>query len=298
MADRRGPFRIAFTFDLHDVDHPDDIAFAAEWFRESGHAATFFVPSAMLTEPRYTWVLRRLPELGHEVGSHGHLHDWAEIEALMKGAAAGLSFLAESRDRHAQFFGRPPSAFRSPRWCRLGAGSIDALRRLDYVADSSATPQRVPIFSSKPFHPGWWSSGRSIHELAPGLAEVPTSTLLVPAGAPTFLTLRRAVSHLYLALLEAEARLTRGGPLVLQFHVEDFTPGSRRDRTSGPLSWRDFRLRPQGGFRFKLFLRDADPASIVRTHRSIVGRYRDHVAATISDLARDFLGAPTVGPAT
>lgn len=293
MAGGRESLRVAFTFDLHDVDHPEDIDFAAEWFRETGRVATFFVPSAMLAEPRYGAALRRLRTLGHEVGSHGHRHDWDEIEALMSGAPGRLGFLAESRDRHAQFFGEPPTSFRSPRWCTLGAGSIEALRRLGYVADSSATPQRFPLFSSKPFHPGWWASARRVHELAPGLAEVPTSTLLVPAGAPAFLTFRTAGSHALLTLLEQEALSPGGGPLVLQFHVEDFTPGTCRRRSWGRLSWRDFLLRRSGGFRFKLFLRDTDAASIVRTHRAIVERYRGLTTSTVTGLARAAL-APLV----
>lgn len=286
MAGRGDSPSIAFTFDLHDVDLPEDIAFAAEWFHETAGVVTFFVPSALLAEPRYREALRRLPRLGHEVASHGHLHDWSEIEALTSGTPSRLGFLAESRDRHADFFGAAPTAFRSPRWCALGAGTVEELRRLGYVADSSATPQRLPLLSARPFHAGWWSCPRAIHEIAPGLAEVPTSTLLVPAGAPTFLTLRSAGSYLFLSLLEAESRLAHHAPLVLQFHVEDFTPGSRRDRSRGRLSWRDFLPRRRGGFGLKVFLRDTAPAGIVRTHRGIVARFSGRVPATITELAR------------
>src|SRR5512145_477440 len=95
---------VACTFDLHDVDLPDDIVRTAEWFHDTGRAATFFIPSAMLEESRYAGALRRLPLLGHEVASHGHLHDWREIHALMNGTPHELRFLRESRERHAQFF--------------------------------------------------------------------------------------------------------------------------------------------------------------------------------------------------
>ena len=282
---------VAFTFDLHDVDLPEDIVRAAEWFREQGRAATFFVPSAMLQETRYAEALRALPRLGHEVGSHGHLHDWREMDALMWGAAAELRFLAESRDRFAQFFGVPPTSFRSPRWCTLGRAATSELVRLGYEADSSATPQRFPLFSARPFHPGWWSTPRRVHALAPGLIEVPTSTLLLPAGAPTFLTLRSVGTRVFLALIELEARLHRGRPIVLQFHVEDFSPESRRDRAWGRPTWKDLQLRPRGGFRFKVFLRDTDAERIVSAHSAIVSRYRRYRATTITDIARAFRSA-------
>jgi hypothetical protein len=286
MAGRDSSPALACTFDLHEVDLPEDIVCSAEWFRDSGRVATFFVPSAMLQEARYADALRRLPCLGHEVASHGHHHDWAEIESLMSGAPERLGFLAESRDRHAQFFGEAPTSFRSPRWCTLATAAIRELRRLGYVADSSATPQRFPPFSSTPFHPGWWACPRRIHELEPGLVEIPTSTLLAPAGAPTFLTLRSAGSRLFLALLESEARAKRDLAIVLQFHVEDFSPASRRVRTWGRPSWRDFVPRSRGGFGLKLFLRDTDPARIVRTHRGIVERFGGLAANTITALAR------------
>lgn len=282
-------FRIAYTFDLHDVDHPEDIVQAAEWFHDTGRVATFFVPSAMLGESRYTLVLRRLVRLGHEVASHGHRHDWDEIDALMRGRPEEIRFLAESHDRHAEFFAAAPTSFRSPRWCTLGSGAVAELKRLGYLADSSATPQRLPLFSACPFHPGWWASPRRMHSLAPGLIEVPTSTLLLPAGAPTFLTLRATGTRIFLAVLAWEASLDRDHPLVLQFHVEDFSPNSARERGWGRPSWRDVVLRKRGGFRMKLFLRDTDSARIVHNHQGILDRLARVESSTITALARGAL---------
>jgi hypothetical protein len=297
MAQRPFP-QVAYTFDLHDVDHAEDIVQAAEWFHESGRRATFFVPSAMLSEPRYSEALRRLPRLGHEVGSHGHLHDWNEIEALMHGTPDQLRFLAKSRELYVEFYSAAPTSFRSPRWCTLGRAAVAELLRLGYVADSSATPQRFPLFSSVPFHLGWWASPRRVHSLAPGLVEVPTSTLILPAGAPTFLTLRSSGTRLFLTLLALEARLDRALPVVLMFHVEDFSPESRRERRPGPPSWRDILLRPRGGFRIKIFLRDTDPDRIVRTHRGIVELLADLRSSTITAIAREALaGEGAVVPA-
>jgi len=229
--------------------------------------------------------------LGHEVASHTHAHDWREVDALMEGSREDVAFLSESFDRHGQFFGAAPTSFRSPRWCVLGRAAIEELARLGYAADSSATPQRLPLFSSKPWHPGWWSSPRRPHYLAPGLVEIPTSTLLVPAAAPTFLTLRAAGSRALLALLEFEARLDRDHPIVLQFHVEDFLLDGRRERDPGRLSWAHLLPRARGGFALKHFLRDREPARIVRNHLAILERFAGFQCSTITGIARHFMEA-------
>ena len=282
---------IAYTFDLHDVDRAEDITRTAEWFRESCGIATFFVPSAMLAKARYAEALRCIQRLGHEVASHTHAHDWREVNALMNGSTADLAFLSESFDRHGQFFGAAPTSFRSPRWCMLGPAAIEELARLGYAADSSATPQRFPLFSSTPWHPGWWSSPRRAHYLAPGLVEIPTSTLLVPAAAPTFLTLRAAGSRALLALLELEARLDRDRPIVLQFHVEDFLLDGRRESNPGRLTWAHLLPRERGGFALKLFVRDRDPGRIVRNHLAILERFAGFQSSTITGIAREFMEA-------
>lgn len=285
MGPTRARPAVAFTFDLHDVDHPSDVLHAAEWFAARGVPATFFAPSALFTMAPLAGALRRLPALGHEVASHGHEHDWAEIDALMGGGPERLAFLADSHARHADFFGEAPVSFRSPRWCTLGPHAVRALAALGYRADSSATPQRFPLLSSTPLNPGWWRSPRSVHELAPGLLEVPTSTLLVPAGAPAFLTFREAGSRALVAALARECRWS-GAPLVLQFHVEDFTPATTRDRGWGSPSWRDLLPRARGGFRIKLFLRERDPDRIVATHRGIVEACEALEPVTIAAIAR------------
>jgi hypothetical protein len=213
------------TVDLHAVDVPEDISVASEWLAAEGVAATFFIPSALLGEPRYASALRALPRLGHEVASHSHQHDGREVRALVTGRELG--FLRESRDMHADFFQSAPVSFRSPHWSMLAPATIAELERLGYEVDSSATPQRVPLLSWHPFAPGWLLTPRRPHRLAGGLLEVPTSTLLVPAGGSTFLILRGATWG-FLGLLEAEARWRRDRVLVVQVHAADLNPGSRR----------------------------------------------------------------------
>lgn len=272
------------TVDLHDVDLPDDIVAASAWLGERRVAATFFVPSALLRVSRYQAALREVVRAGHEVGNHSHEHDWREIEALASGGPESLSFLALGRRMHEDFFQARPRAFRAPRWCYLGRPAREELVRLGYEIDSSVTPQRLPFINSMPFSRGWFLARRRPFELHPGLLEIATSCLLVPAASPTFLTLRRA-SFALLALLEAESDWLGERPLVLMIHVEDLVPDSTRDRHPGPFSLRDVIPRRRGGFGFKWFLRDRDPRRIARLHREIVERLRPRGFATLATLA-------------
>jgi hypothetical protein len=96
----------------------------------------------------------------------------------------------------------------------------------------------------------------------------------------------------FLSLLEWEARWFTRGALVLQFHVEDFAPDTRRDRSWGRPSWQDLLLKPRGGVRLKLYLRDTSSERILRMHRGIVERFERSRDATISAIALARLGMP------
>jgi len=192
---------IALTVDVHAEDRPADVSRAACWLYEHGLQATFFVPSALFEDAGFRHHLVRLPSQGFEVGSHGHQHDFAEIRALMRGRAADLGFLRRSHALYQETFSDAPVSFRSPAWCPLGPAAIDMLVALGYRVDSSATPQRLPIFSSTPYANTWLFVRRAPYELAPGLLEVPTSCLLLPAASPTWLTPRRWITAAFLRLL-------------------------------------------------------------------------------------------------
>ena len=271
------------TVDLHSLDLPEDIAFASEWLAGEGVTATFFIPGALLLEPRYASVLRALPGLGHEVANHSHQHDWREADALVTGR--GLGFLGDARALHEDFFRCAPLSFRAPYWSPLASATAAELARLGYQVDSSATPQRLPLLSSRPFAAGWLFTPRRPHALAPGLLEVPTSTFLVPAGGSTFLILRR-VTHAYLALLEAEARWTRDRVLVVQLHVEDLNPATRRVRGFGPPTWHDLVLRRRGGVGLKWALQEHDPQRITPLHHGLVRHLATLRCGRLADVAR------------
>ena len=265
---------IAITVDVHAEDQPADISRAAAWLGEHGIPATFFVPSTLFEHARFRPHVIRLLSLGFEVGSHGHQHDYVEIRALMRGAGADLDFLRRSHALYRDTFGSAPISFRSPAWCPLGPNAIAALIDLGYRADSSATPQRLPIFSSTPYANTWLFARRTPYALAPGLLEVPTSCLLLPAASPTWLTLRRRAASAFLRLLLWEARHRADCVPCVQLHVSDFVPDAAPPAPEDKLSPGSFLPRRHGGLRFKVFLRERKPERVYAITRAIIDALR------------------------
>jgi hypothetical protein len=262
----------AVTIDVHDGDDPRDVIGAAEWLAARHISATFFVPSVMLASRPDAAALRTLPDWGHEVGSHGHRHDYDEAKALISGTATELRFLAVLHARFEDFYLKSPRAFRSPYWCYVGPTARRELARLGYLVDSSSTPQRLPFLSSLPFEPGWVRHPRGPHYGPEGVLEIPTTSFLCPAGAQTFVLLRDC-ADLFLRALALECVIFRERVLTLQFHPADFAPhdvprpAKRRPRRHA----RRVRPRAQG--------------------RRAVRRRREHEGQPVRD------GAPRAGPA-
>ena len=267
---------IALTVDIHAEDRPADISRAAAWLHEHRIPATFFVPSALFESASFRHHLVRLPTLGHEVGSHGHQHDYVEIRALMRGTRADLEFLRRSHALYQDSFVCSPISFRSPAWCPLGPNAIAALIDLGYRVDSSATPQRLPIFSSTPYANTWLFARRTPYALAPGLLEIPTSCLLLPAASPTWLTLRRRAASAFLHLLLWEARRRAEYVPCVQLHVSDFVPDAAPPSPVETLGLRSFLPRRDGGLRFKVFLRERNPERVYATTLAIIEVLRGH----------------------
>ena len=264
---------IALTVDVHAEDRPADISRAAAWLGEHGIPATFFVPSALFGDASFRPHVVRLPALGFEVGSHGHNHDYVEIRALMRGAAADLDFLRRSHALYQETFGAVPISFRSPAWCPLGRAAVELLVMLGYRVDSSATPQRLPILSSTPYANTWVGARRGIHKLGPGLLEVPTSCLLLPAASPAFLTLRRRAALAFTRLLLWEARRWADRVPCVQLHVSDFVPDAEPPPEE-TLGLGSFLPRRDGGLRFKVFLRERDPQRVYAITLAVIATLR------------------------
>jgi hypothetical protein len=279
--------RVAVTLDLHRGDRADDIVIGCEALRARGIEATIFVPSAILEDPGYRAACRAIDAGGHEPASHSHDHDAREMNALMHGARGDLDFLARSKAVHEDFFGRAVTAFRSPCWCRLGPTAIEMLAGLGYRVDSSATPQRLGLLSSTPFDDVWTFAPRTPFELAPGLLEIPTSCFLIPAGAPSFMILRRTASRMLFKGLAAEAKLF-ARVLTLQFHASFFNPHSlKRAATPKPLALADFIPQRAGGLAFKHRLRSGDPRLATAIAADILGAVDPSHCAGLSTIAEE-----------
>jgi hypothetical protein len=288
-----GTVSCAITIDLHKYNDPRDIDTASVWLAEQNIGATFFVPSMMFEDASMEKVLRELPALGHEVGSHSHHHNPAEVDAIVSGGVDELGFLSVSRDLYGEFYGMAPRAFRSPLWCYVGKPARQELSRLGYQIDSSATPQRPPFLSSRPFDPGWSWSPRRLHYWSEGLLEIPTSSLLQPASIATFTTLRSGAGP-FLRLLMLECQVLRDRVLALQFHARDFCPHSDGEHK--------VRVRPRfvdcipkrhGGFKIRHQLSELDPLKIQAMTRDLVSRLQVAPVAfvTMSEARRPYAEA-------
>ncbi|HUR80519.1 MAG TPA: polysaccharide deacetylase family protein [Thermoanaerobaculia bacterium] len=279
--------RVAVTVDLHDDDDPDDIRAACETLRERAIRASFFVPARALCSPAFRAAALEIVRNGHEAAAHSYAHDEAEMFALMHGRAIELGFLATAKKIHEEVFGAPPTAFRSPCWCHLGDAAVATLVELGFIADSSATPQRLALLSSTPFDYVWTFASRRLRYLVPELLEVPTSTLLVPAAWPTFLTIR-SLSPLLVGVLALECRLLPGRVLTLQLHASGFrarTP--EKHRHAEKLTLASFFPRRTGGIEFRKRLRCGDPVVMASVTSALLDTMRDGRYVSISDVAAE-----------
>jgi len=264
--------RSILSFDLHASDTPRDIVTCADRLDSVGWKASFFVPTSLLEMPELCPALRELASRGHEMGTHSHEHNREETAALRHGSAEDLAFLERSAGAFADFFGEAPRIFRSPCWAFLGDAALDALARLGYHVDSSATPQRPGVLSSFPYDNRQLLRSRAPSFLRPGLLEVPTSTLLVPLGWPTFCTLRRRASVLLANLLGLEASARYALVLVGQFHVSDLAPGGEELPHRDERSWRDLLPRAHGGIPARRWLRLTDRSRVAAISVAVMSR--------------------------
>ena len=244
----------AVTLDIHADDAPDDVVRAHRTLRERGIAPTYFVPTSLLDAESMRQALRIVDDGHSEIGTHGHHHDAREIQALASGDVP-LDFLQRSADDYATFFGRRPSTFRSPCWCALSPRAFDRLAELGYLVDSSATPQRLGLFSSNPADNPWLWTPREPRFVRPSLLEVPTSSFVIPFGSLSLALLRRWGGLAFASSFIAEATWT-SSVVTIQLHAADFmTEGGppRRRPTLG-----DLRYAPGRGWGMRYWPLDRD----------------------------------------
>jgi len=234
-----------------------------------------------------------IPLYGHEVGTHGHDHDWNEMDSLGRGRGKEIAFLRQSKNAFEDFFGVAPTCFRSPCWCVLGEGALDELEALGYLVDSSSTPQRLSVFSSRPYSASWTFASRKPYWIRKHLLEIPMTSLGVPAGSPTFSTLRRCISSIFIKLALIESLLSQETIVNVQFHVSDLCPNMHRKRVRERIRPTDFALRRRGGFSFKYHLRQTDEAEIWKTSHALLSLLEGQARLTLSGIRTRFMEYPS-----
>lgn len=242
-----------FTFDLHDTDYPDDIIRCNDLLLSQGIKGTFFLPTALLKEPRYREPFRRLSASGHQLGTHSHTHSFEEIKVLKNGSEREQQFLVESAHRFADYFGRQPECFRAPCWVRPNASAYGILAELGYLVDSSACPQRLGLLSSFPRENPWLFAPRKPNFIQGGLMEIPTSCFLFPLSINFIRLFRRSGTWLFIKLLQMEIGRNPNVPVNIMFHVSDFASQGEQ-LWWHRAKWTDLIPTRNGGFKFKYWL--------------------------------------------
>ena len=133
---------------------------------DKGIHATFFT-LGWIAE-RYPAMLRRVADAGHEVASHGHAH----LRASQQSRIEFLHDVVLSKTILEQLTGQAVLGYRAPSFS-IGAANLwafDVLREAGYRYSSSIYPIRHD-------HYGMPDSPRFVHEVRPGLIEVPITTL-------------------------------------------------------------------------------------------------------------------------
>lgn len=279
--------KATITIDVHFYDSPKDITFACEWLRNNNITATFFVPSNLFYLKKFNNVLKSIPLFGHEVASHSHWHDFEEINALTENDERKLAFLTTSKKLYEDFFGNKPTAFRAPCWCFLSKAALDKLEELEYLVDSSATPQRLSILSSKPFKKAWTFTPRDPYYIRPSLLEIPNSCFLLPGGSTTFATLR-SLNYFFLSFLIFESRFSQNRFLNLQFHPNDFNPNSKFIHRKISLKLVDFIPISNGGFGFRHLLTQTNSKKLCDRTYKIIERLNSFSFLSITDASWNF----------
>jgi len=190
----------------------DDLLKVLDLLAETGSRATFFVVG-MLARARPDLVPRIL-EGGHELGVHGMTHE--RVDSL--GPDELRRELREARALLEDQAGQPVEAFRAPEFSitRSEGWALDMLAEEGFRLDSSVIPLRHVRYGD----PG---APRHVHEVRPGLWEVPVSVATVGrrtipfAGGGFFRLWPLWVSARLAERVDPEAR-----PLVYYFHPYDF----------------------------------------------------------------------------
>ncbi len=194
-----------------------------EMFDRTGCRATFFFLGCVAE--RHPDLARRCVDMGHEVASHGSMHDRLHrlTPESMRRDVEGCKRLLEDQT------GRAVLGYRAPTWSltRKTSWAVDVLAEAGFRYDASVFPVRHPMYgvSDAPDRPFYLRDS----EGSARLLEVPPLTWrvmgrnLAVAGGGYFRLLPLSLMRRGLAQADAQGR-----PAILYFHPWEFDPGMPR----------------------------------------------------------------------
>ncbi len=194
-----------------------------ELFDRTGIRATFFFLGCVAKQ--HPALARRCADLGHEVASHGSMHDRLHrlTPETMRSDVTDSKRLLEDQT------GRAVLGFRSPTWSltRDTHWAVDVLTEAGFKYDASVFPVRHPMYGvpdapDRPFYVQGQAGGARLLEIPPLTWRVMGKNLPV-AGGGYFRLL--PLSLMKQGLKQAAAQ---GRPAILYFHPWEFDPGMPR----------------------------------------------------------------------
>jgi polysaccharide deacetylase family protein (PEP-CTERM system associated) len=195
-------------------------------FDRTGCRATFFFLGCVAE--KHPDLARRCADMGHEVASHGSMHDRLHrlTPETMRKDVLGSKRLLEDQT------GRAVVGYRAPTWSltRETSWAVDVLGEAGFKYDASVFPVRHPMYGVADA-PDWpcYLEGSAGGDGGAGLLEVPPLTWrvmgkkLAVAGGGYFRLLPLSLMKRGLAQAALEGR-----PAVLYFHPWEFDPGMPR----------------------------------------------------------------------
>ncbi len=210
-----------------------------ELFDRTGCRATFFFLGSVAEQ--HPDLARRCVDLGHEVASHGSMHDRLHrmTPETLRQDVTGSKRLLEDQT------GKAVRGYRSPSWSltRETAWGVEVLAEAGFEYDASVYPVRHPSYGvpdapDRPYYLQSVEGGARILEIPPLTLRVMNRNLPV-AGGGYFRVLPKSLMMRGLSQAAAHGR-----PGVLYFHPWEFDP----DMPRMPLNMRG-RLRTYTGLK-------------------------------------------------
>lgn len=190
-----------------------------ELFDRTGCRATFFFLGSVAKQ--HPGLARRCVELGHEVGSHGSMHD--RLHRLTPQTM--LRDVTDSKQLLEDQTGRAVLGYRAPTWSltRQTSWAVDVLAEAGLKYDASVFPVRHPMYGvpdapDRPYFVQGNTDGARLLELPPLTWRIAGRNLAV-AGGGYFRLLPLSLMLQGLKQAEAEKR-----PAILYFHPWEFDP--------------------------------------------------------------------------